>query len=203
MPSRSHCLCMLGVSLISVLAAAACGDSPARPSGPDPIPQSSTPSPPSLNVPGPYTLTVTATRCTAAFPGSTEPRVYAARVDHVGHQLRVTLSGADFLPESGAFSGEVTATGGIRFDVRPVSLWDYDIPEMEERLADGTILATFGIITATATPEGILGKALDQASGLGGILHLPPRSPWVPYSWSQAMSSCHIDRFDLVPVPGS
>lgn len=203
MPSRSQRLCALSLSLIGVLAFVACGDSPARRTGPDPIPGSSLPppSPPPVDVPGQYTLTVNATRCTAAFTGATEPRVYAARVDQADRQLRVTLTGADFLPGSGAFSGEVTAAGALRFFVRPASLWDYDIPEMEERLTDGTILATFGIITATATPEGISGRALDQDSGLGGILHLPPRLPGVPYSWSQAMSSCYIDRFDLVPVP--
>jgi hypothetical protein len=206
MPSRSQYLFTFSVSLIGVLAAAACGDSPPRLSGPDPIPQLSSPSPtlpPVVKVFGSYTLRVTATHCTAPFPGSTQPRMYAARVDRVDQRLRVTLTGADFLPGAGAFSGEETATGGIRFEVKPVSIWGYDTPDMEERLSDGTILATFGIITATATPEGIFGQALDQNSGLGGILHLPPRTPWVPYSWSQATSSCHIDRFDLVPVPGS
>jgi hypothetical protein len=206
MPSRSQRLSTLTVSLIGVLAAAACGDSPARPTGPDPIPQLSSPTstlPPAVKVLGPYTLRVTATRCTAPFPGSSEPRVYNARVDHSGNQLRVTLTGADFLPGAGAFSGEETATGAIRFEVKPVSIWGYDIPDMEERLSDGTILATFGIITATVTPEGICGQALNQDGGSGGILHLPPRSPWVPYSWAQATSSCYIDRFDLVPVPGS
>jgi hypothetical protein len=45
MPSRSQRFCALSLSLIGVLAFVACGDSPGRPTGPDPIPGSSLPPP--------------------------------------------------------------------------------------------------------------------------------------------------------------
>jgi hypothetical protein len=202
-PSRfCHALvaaALLGFALLS------CDRPPASPSPTETDPRPSGQPPPApgplapANYAGTYTLTVAATRCTAGFPEAAKRRVYSARVEQAASNLRVTLTGADFLRGAGAFSGEVMAAGGLQFIVRPGSVWDYDIPEMEERLSDGTILATFGIVAATVSPAGIFGTAPNQAAGLGGILHLPPRSVGVSYSWSQAIGSCDIERFDLVP----
>jgi hypothetical protein len=146
---------------------------------------------------GVYRLTVTATECTSGFPEAAKVRVYTARVDQAGADLRLTLTGADFLPGSGSIRGSIAPTGVIHFVIRPLSVWDYDGPDMHERLGDGTVLATMGPITAVGTPAGISGRAYEQQFGLGGIFHLPPRgSSW---SLSQATATCLIDRFEMVP----
>ena len=157
------------------------------------------PTPPRENHSGVYTLTITARSCSPGFPEAAQRRVYTARVEQTGADLRVSLSGADFLPASNTFTGAVEPTGQITFWIQPLSYWEYYGAELEERLSDGTLLMIFGTIRATGTPAGISGTAGDDATqnaGLGGILHLPPRG----FSWSlnDATSWCNIDRFEMV-----
>ena len=150
------------------------------------------------NYAGVYALTITARSCSGDFPDAAKRRVYTPRVEQTGAALRVALSDAEFLPGSNAFAGAVTAPEAIKFAIRPSSVWDYDGPDLQERLSDGTVLLMFGVISATRTPQGISGamNLIDQESGLGGIAHLP-RGP----SWSLAdhIGWCDIDRFDMVP----
>jgi hypothetical protein len=156
---------------------------------------------------GVYTLTITARSCSPGFPDAAKRRVYTARVEQTGANLRVSLSGADFLddPDSpvrgGTFAGAVKPTGEITFWIgaRWSTIWDYYGVGLEERLSDGTVLVIFGSIEATSTPAGISGTppAFWQESGGGGIFHLPPRG----FSWSlnDETGSCYIDRFEMVP----
>ncbi len=156
---------------------------------------------------GVYTLTITARSCSPGFPEAAMRRVYTARVEQTGANLRVSLSGADFLddPDSpvrgGTFFGSVSPTGEITFWIgaRWSTIWDYYGDGLEERLSDGTVLVIFGSIDATRTPAGISGTppAFSQESGGGGIFHLPPRgSSWSP---NDETGSCYIDRFEMVP----
>jgi hypothetical protein len=149
------------------------------------------------NYAGVYKLTITASSCSAGFPEEAKRRVYTAQVEQTGAALRVSLSDADFLPGSNAFAGAVMAPGEMRFAIQPLSIWDYGGADLQERLSDGTILLTFGTISATSTPQRISGTAIAQGE-LGGILHLPPRGS----SWSMADYTgwCDIDRFDMVPI---
>jgi hypothetical protein len=148
------------------------------------------------NYSGVYALTITARSCSGDFPDAAKRRVYTARVEQTGAALRVALSDADFLPGSNTFAGAVTAPDAIKFAIRPSSVWDYDGPDLQERLSDGTVLLMFGVISATRTSQRISGTAIAQGE-LGGIIHLPPRGP----SWSlaDAIGGCDIDRFDMVP----
>ena len=149
------------------------------------------------NYAGVYALSITARDCSPRFPDAAKRREYIARVEQTGAEVRVSLSAGDFLPRSDAFAGVVGPTGEIRFTIRPLSVWDYDGPDLQERLSDGTILVTLGTIRATSTPAGISGTAMDQEAGLGGVFHLPPRG--ASWSLSQATGSCYIDRFEMVP----
>ena len=145
---------------------------------------------------GVYILTVTARSCTSGFPEAAKRRVYKADVQQEGGDLRVFLSGADLLPRSNAFTGELRSNNTIRFVIEPGSVWDYGGPDMQERLPDGTVLLTHGVIVATSTPTGISGTAPDQEAGLGGLYHLPPPGP--VWSLNFATGSCSIDRFEMV-----
>jgi hypothetical protein len=145
---------------------------------------------------GTYTLTLTANGCEPGFPEAAKVRVYTARIDQTGRDLRVTLSGTAFLLRSGSFPGSIAATGEINFSIRPLTMWDYDGPDLVERLSDGTQFVAMGTITALRTPEGLSGRAFGQESGFGGIFHLPPLgSSW---SLANATGSCFIDRFEMV-----
>jgi hypothetical protein len=157
------------------------------------------------NYSGVYTLTITARSCSPGFPETAQRRVYTARVEQTGADLRVSLSGADFLSDpddpsgGGTFAGAVEPNGEISFSILPDSVWDYNVPDLEERLSEGTVLMIFGSIEATRTPAGISGTppAFWQESGGGGIFHLPPRgSSW---SLNDATGWCYIDRFEMVP----
>jgi hypothetical protein len=148
------------------------------------------------NYDGLYRLIVTATQCTASFPEAAKTRVYAARVRQTGHDLKVTLSGATFLPHSGTFSGSIDSTGAIHFEIFPLTVWDYGGPDISEQLSDGTELVIMGPVTAIGTPTGISGRMLEQESGAGGIFHLPPRG--AVWSLQFATGSCFVDRFVMV-----
>jgi len=149
---------------------------------------------PVKNYAGVYGLTITPRSCGGDVPDDAKRQVYTAHIDQTGANLRVSLSDADFLPGGSAFDGAVTAPGEIKFIIRPYDFWDWTGPDLQERLSDGTVLLTFGHINATSTPQGISGTAIEQEGGLGGILHLRPA--WS--SFSDALGSCYIDRFDMV-----
>jgi hypothetical protein len=140
---------------------------------------------------GVYTLIITAGFCSPGFPEEAKRRVYTAQVEQTGADLRVSLSGADFV--RGAFAGAVTPTGEISFGIGPTSIWDYGVNQLEERLSDGTVLVIFGTIAASSTPAGISGKALDQDAGLGGIFR--KRLDGV----LDLESHCEIGHFEMVP----
>ena len=56
---------------------------------------------------GVYTLIVTARSCTSGFPEAAKRRVCKADVQQTGGDLRVFLSGADFVSGSDAFTGQL------------------------------------------------------------------------------------------------
>jgi hypothetical protein len=115
--------------------------------------------------------------------------MYTARVEHVGSELRVTLSGSNFLG-SGTFTGVVLAGGEITFTIRPEFVWDYDAFDLVERLGDGTEIIVSGNIAATRTGAGIFGTGdLGFPTGNAGEIRTnSTQSVW-----------CAIDHFDLTP----
>lgn len=162
------------------------GPPPAPPPGPSPappLPPSPAPPPngPVASYSGIYTLTVTGTRCTAGFPESGKRRVYTARVEQTGSDLRVILTGANFLTGSGAFAGAIGPTGEITFSIRPLIPWNYDAFDLAELLPDRTLLRVSGVIKAKNTPAGISG------TGEAELYH------------QDTYSRCDVDRFEMVP----
>ena len=142
-----------------------------------------TPNQPRDNYTGAYTLTVVGGYCGAGFPESLRLRVYSARVEQTGAQLRVHLSGATVRPKSDMFTGEVASSGEIRFAIRPLTPWDYDAEDFVEQLADGDSLYFGGYIVARSTRASIVGRS----DGTGYMkLNLKP-------------GACRIERFELVP----
>lgn len=139
------------------------------------------------NYAGTYTLIVTAGGCQSGFPEALKRRMYAARIEQRGAELRVSLSGANFWPGSGAFAGVVAPTGEIRFTIRPEYFWDYDAEDLMERLSDGDSLIIGGVITARNSPAGISGNGAST-SGNGGYMRL-----------NFGPGVCGIERFELVP----
>jgi hypothetical protein len=146
---------------------------------------------------GTYTLTVTTENsgpyCPAGTPQELRHREYTATVEQTGADLRVTLTGADFviaLDGSGnSFHGRVTAAGEITFSIRPAAVWDYDGPDVVERLSDGTSICVAGTINASSTPTGILGTASNSQ---GGTIYRCSGSSYVIHG------GCGIERFEMV-----
>jgi hypothetical protein len=138
---------------------------------------------PTDNYAGTYTLILTAGGCTPEFPEALKRRVYGARVDQKGAELRVSLSGANFWAGSGAFGGVVAPTGEIRFTIRPETIWDDWGNDLMERLSDGDSFIAGGVVNARNTPAGILGNGGNTA-----FMRL-----------NFARGVCGIDRFEMVP----
>ena len=128
---------------------------------------------PIANYTGTYTLTVTTESsgpyCPAGTPQELRQRDYTATVEQTGADLKVTLTGADFviaLDGSGnSFPGRVSSTGEIWFSIKPAAVWDYDGPDVVERLSDGTAICVAGTIAATGTPTGIVGTVSASHGG--------------------------------------
>ena len=69
-----------------------------------------------------------------------------------------------------------------------MSIWDYDGPDIFERLSDGTELIIGGIVLARHTPTGLSGQASTNASGCcNGYMRLNGPS-----------GVCTIRKFDMV-----
>jgi hypothetical protein len=138
---------------------------------------------------GVYTLVISAGTCTPGFPEEAKRRMYTARVEQRGADLRVSLSGADFWPSSGALAGVVAPTGEIRFTIRPVSIWDYDATDLMERLSNGDSVIVGGPIIARNTPARISGQS-D---------HMPPAGDGSYMRLNVGTGVCDLDHFELVP----
>lgn len=184
---RSCCLAACIVATLG-LAGASCSSSPLAPrppieAPPSPPPPPGTP-PPSSGV-RLYTLTINSSDTSgpcAGVPATARRRVYLADVEQTGSDLKVSLTGAEFV--SNKFVGVVAPTGEITFTIRPASPWDYDAFDVLERLSDGSLLIVSGVITARSTAAGI--------SGSGGEI----RPAHTASSW------CQVDSFEMVPRPG-
>ena len=160
-----------------------------------------TPSRPRIDLSGTYTLTVTTedtgpscpTCSCSALPQEVRRRVYTATLEQTAADLKVSLSGADFVLDrqggGNTFRGIAAASGEIIFWLRPASIWDYDGPEVVERLSDGTAICVAGTINARSTPTGISGT-VDNS--FGGTIY---RCSGPVYT---IHAGCWIDRFDLV-----
>lgn len=151
---------------------------------------------PRIDLSGTYTLIVSAEGtsgpCLPGFPEALKRRIYTATVEQTSADLRVSLSGADFViardGSGNSFRGEVLATGEATFSIRPATVWDYDGPDVVERLSDGTALCVAGSIIARRTPTGISGTT-DRSRGA------------TIYRCSASYTShsgCSIERFEMV-----
>jgi hypothetical protein len=137
---------------------------------------------------GKYTLTIAGDRCSAPFPEAAKVRVYTADVTQEGARVKVSLSGANFSIGSGVFEGVTTPTGEIQFEIRPVSIWDYDGPDIFEQLGDGTSILIGGVVAARHTPSGLSGQASTDFPGCcNGYMRLNGPS-----------GVCTIQKFDMV-----
>jgi hypothetical protein len=137
---------------------------------------------------GRYTLTIAGGDCSTPFPETARVRVYAADVSQQDARLKVSLSGANFFSGSGVFEGVVTPTGDVRFDIRPVSIWDYDATDIFERLDDGIGLIVGGVVVGHPTPTGLTGQASTEFPGCcNGYMRLNGPS-----------GVCTIRRFDML-----
>ncbi len=185
------------------VAVAAC-DSPARARLPPPIGvPPSVADPPGqsrINYSGTYTLTVVAEGTGAASCGVAEvlkPRVYTAAVEQSGADLKVLLTGANFIvgPDGNgnSFFGKVLPAGELEFWIRPSDPWDYGGPDIAERLSDGANLYVAGTITAAGSATGIAGKPNPPYTS-GSIIHHP--SGVSPLPWG-SLAGCPISRFEM------
>lgn len=145
-----------------------------------------TPSQPRPDFQGGYTLTIAGDNCSPPYPDQAKVRVYTADVTQTGPKLRVSLSGATFLASGSAFEGVVTPASDVQFNIRPVSIWDYDGPDIFERLSDGTQIIIGGVVAARGTPRGISGKA-GSCCGSEGYMRL-----------NGPVGECIIRAFDMV-----
>ena len=144
-----------------------------------------------------YTLTVTTEStgpyCPAGTPQDLRRREYTATVEQIGADLKVSLTGADFVIASdgsgNSFRGGVSATGEITFSIRPATIWDYDAEDVRERLSDGTSICVAGTIYASSTPTGISGTASNSH---GGTIYRCSGSSYV------GDGGCWIERFEMV-----
>jgi hypothetical protein len=187
----------------AAFAVAAC-DSPTRPrlSPPVSVPPSvaDPPGQSRTNYTGTYTLTVVAEGTGAPSCGVAEvlqPRVYTARVEQSGADLKVSLTGATFIvgPDGtgNGFVGKVMPAGEIEFWIRPSDPWDYGGPDIAERLSDGTDLYVVGTITAASSPSGIAGKPNPPYS-TASIIHRRPGAGFLLWG---SDAGCPITRFDM------
>ena len=177
--------CGLAACVVWTIVSASCNIGPIgpAPSVQSPLSPPGTPQPPSgVTL---YTLTIssidTSGPC-AGVPAAARRRVYLADVEQTGSDLKVSLTGAEFV--SNTFAGVIAANGEITFTIRPAQPWDYDSFDVLERLSDGSLLIVSGVIAARTTAQGI--------SGSGGEI----RPAHTSSSW------CQVDRFEMVPRPG-
>jgi hypothetical protein len=126
-----------------------------------------------------------------------KPRVYTAAVEQSGADLKVSLTGANFIvgPDGNgnSFSGKVMPSGEIEFWIRPSDPWDYGGPDIAERLSDGTYLYVVGNITAARSPAGIAGKP-NPPDTSGSIIHHRPGAGPLPWG---SLAGCPISRFEM------
>ena len=138
---------------------------------------------------GIYTLTITAASGCSSIPDAARRRVYTATISQDDSQLRVSLSGSDFIVQNGAgnrFYGSVTPTGEAIFVISDQYGYypEYDIAE---RFGDGALLV-WGFVRARATPELISGLMVGQI-----IISAAPTNPLTPPGFH-----CWTDRFEMV-----
>ena len=115
------------------------------------------------NLAGAYTFTVTNGGCRTAvgvLPDALKRRIYTANVTQDQRNLKVVLSGADFLIADGRgdrFVGFVDASGRVQLGMMGVESTYYDNSpycfrcDLVERLTDNSALVIFGTVAATLT----------------------------------------------------
>jgi hypothetical protein len=141
---------------------------------------------------GVYILIITADSCSPGFPEEARRRVYNAKVEQSGRNLRVFLSGADFLLRSGDFFGLVSPTGKIRFTITEADnyYYYYSVYQLVEQFSDSRALIVSGAIRARATATGIAGTLSGRFTLMDGVT--------VPFT--QTLGNCVADahRFEMV-----
>lgn len=179
--------CRWAACIVSAVAlvGASCNSSPLAPRPPVEASPSSPPETPTSSRVSLYTLTISSSDTSgpcAGVPDLAKRRVYLADVEQAGSDLKVVLTGAEFV--SNTFRGVITPAGEITFTIRPAAPWDYDAFDVLERLSDGSLLIVSGVIAARTTAGNI--------SGSGGEI----RPAHTSGSW------CQVDSFEMVPRPG-
>jgi hypothetical protein len=145
---------------------------------------------------GTYTLTIVTDNCGVEIPEVVKRRVYTAHVVPNGARLNVSLTGADFLPDSNNFSGLVVSASAIRFNVFAGTDFYYgSFFEVAENVAGvGTIfVAGFPIIAATDISGARIDGAFSQNDGFLGLV-VPTAFP----GFLDTVWECPISRFELV-----
>lgn len=135
------------------------------------------------NYAGTYTLTIAGEHCIEEMLPPV--RAYIARIDQVGRQLQVSLSGAQFWENGNGFAGTVRPNGEVDFWIRPMSPWNYDAFDLVERLPGGGDLIVGGAITAKRTTTGLAG---DMKS-------LSDNGPYMRPNSSTGI--CGVGRFEM------
>jgi hypothetical protein len=139
---------------------------------------------------GGYALVISAVSCSPGFPEQAKQRMYNARIEQTGRNLRVRLSGADFLLGSGNFSGEVSPTGEVRFFIREADFYYYTPHELAERFTSSSALFVTGDIRTRATATGIAGTLSGRFTLMQGVA--------VPFMQTLGTCVAEAHRFELV-----
>ena len=146
---------------------------------------------PRLSLSGAYTLTVEIIGTCGNSPPLQQNlrlRQYDTVITQTGLALQVVLTEPRFLVVGGAgnrFGGNVSATSAT-FDLA----WEeFGYPSVVERLADGTFLVTYGVVTAAGSAAGVSGtlggSMYHYAAGFPGTFNL--------------LGVCDTPRFTLTP----
>ena len=152
---------------------------------------------PTRSYSGTYTLTVTTEstgpNCPAGTTQEMRRREYKATLEQTGTDLKVSLTGADFVIDregrGNTFRGAAGENDEISFWLSPSAIWDYGPADVVERLSDGTAICVAGTIYARSTPTGISGTASNSH---GGTIYRCSGSSYVIHG------GCWIERFEMV-----
>ena len=144
---------------------------------------------------GTYTLAITAdpacaTTDAGALPAVARDRRYTATITPTGHSVKVGLSGANFVPNSGkGFEGYLTADGAT-FDVNDPMYYYSGYRDLAEVLPDGHVYLASGAIDVTRSGNDLVGS-LNGTIRIGNL----PIGPDIGTVVAQCTSAHHAVTF--------